>query len=235
MNIQDARVLVTGGSKGIGRVTAQQLRRKGAQVAITARNEETLRRTAEQIDCLAIPADVAVPADVERSVQQTVDQFGGLDVLINNAGFGLFPTVNEMEWKHFEQVFSANVFGAAMMAKAASRHFMAQQKGHIINIGSTAALKGFAQGMVYASSKFALRGLTQSLQAELRPYNVRVMLINPSEVKTAFAAPDGKERPEEPNKLRSEEIAHTIVSALEMDDRGFINEAMVWATNPFEG
>lgn len=121
-----------------------------------------------------------------------------------------------------------------MMAQEAGRHFMAQKKGHIINIGSSAALKGFARGSVYASSKFALRGLTQCLQAELRPYNVRVMLINPSEVKTAFGAEDGKERPEVDNKLRGEEIAHTIVSALQMDDRGFINETLVWATNPFE-
>ena len=234
MEIKNARVLITGGSKGIGKATARKMIALGAKVAITARNKDALQATADELGCLAIPADVSVPADVERSVQQTVSEFGGIDVLVNNAGFGVFPRVEEMEWQHFEAVFSANVFGAAMMSKAASKHFIAQNKGHIVNIGSSAATKGFARGMVYAGSKFALRGLTQCMQAELRPHNIRVMLINPSEVKTAFGSEDGQERAEVSNKLRSEEIAHTIVASLQMDDRGFINESFVWATNPFE-
>jgi len=120
-----------------------------------------------------------------------------------------------------------------MMAKYAANLFKKQNSGNIINIASTAGTKGFANGTVYSSSKFALRGMTQCWQAELRKYNVRVILVNPSEVLTAFGDDEGKERKEVPNKLRSYEIAHTIVSTLEMDDRGFIPEVTVWATNPF--
>ena len=130
-------------------------------------------------------------------------------------------------------VYSVNVFGAALMAKYAAKLFKKQNYGNIINIASTAGTKGFANGTVYASSKFALRGMTQCWQAELRKYNVRVILVNPSEVLTAFGDDEGKERKEVSNKLRSYEIAHTIVSTLEMDDRGFIPEVTVWATNPF--
>ncbi len=130
-------------------------------------------------------------------------------------------------------VYSVNVFGAALMTKYAANLFKKQNSGNIINIASTAGTKGFANGTVYSSSKFALRGMTQCWQAELRKYNVRVILVNPSEVLTAFGDDEGKERKEVSNKLRSYEIAHTIVSPLEMDDRGFIPEVTVWATNPF--
>ena len=85
----------------------------------------------------------------------------------------------------------------------------------------------------YAATKFAVRGMTQSWQAELRKDNIRVMLINPSEVATAFFTENGEEREEQPNKLGSEDIAHAITSVLEMRDKGFIPELSVWATNPF--
>ena len=102
-----------------------------------------------------------------------------------------------------------------------------------VNIGSTASLKGYKGGSIYASSKFAVRALTQCWQAELRPFNIKVTQVNPSEVTTAFANKERIERSEIHNKLTSKEIAHAIVSSLEMDDRGFINELNVWATNPF--
>jgi len=135
--------------------------------------------------------------------------------------------------KAFHRVYDVNVFGAALMASEAAKLFKKQKSGNIIHIASTAATKGFANGTVYSSSKFALRGMTQCWQAELRKYNVRVILVNPSEVTTAFGDNERKEKPEVKNKLRPIEIAHTIVSTLEMDDRGFIPEVTVWATNPF--
>ena len=94
-------------------------------------------------------------------------------------------------------------------------------------------MKGFKSGSVYAASKFAVRALTQCWQAELRPYSIRVCQLNPSEVKTAFNDPDRVERSLVDNKLRPSEISHAIISVLEMDDRGFVNELNVWATNPF--
>lgn len=161
-------------------------------------------------------------------------EFGKLDCLINNAGIGgKWEDVFNLSNQNFLDVYSVNVFGAALMAKEAAKIFKQQNYGNIVNISSTAGTKGFANGTVYSSSKFALRGMTQCWQAELRKYNVRVILVNPSEVTTAFGNDERVERPEVKNKLRPVEIAHTIVSALEMDDRGFIPEVTVWATNPF--
>jgi len=234
MEIKNSTFLVTGGSLGIGKATAKLLIEKGGKVAITGRNKSRLEKAAKEISAFPINADAAKPDDIKRTYDEFLNQFKKLDCLVNNAGIGgRWNQVTELELDDFMNVYSVNVFGAAMMAKYAANIFKKQNYGNIINIASTAATKGYANGTVYSSSKFALRGMTQCWQAELRKYNVRVILINPSEVITAFGKDDGKERSEVPNKLRSIEIAHTIVSTLEMDDRGFIPEVTVWATNPF--
>ncbi len=234
MNIKDSTFLVTGGSAGIGKATAKLLIEKGGKVAITGRDKSKLNKVAKEIGAFPIHADVAVESNVHKTYELFLNQFGKLDCLINNAGIGdAWNEITELDMKSFHHVYDVNVFGAALMASEAAKLFKKQISGNIINIASTAGTKGFANGTVYASSKFALRGMTQCWQAELRKYNVRVILVNPSEVTTAFGDNDRNEKPEVKNKLRPLEIAHAIVSALEMDERGFIPEVTVWATNPF--
>jgi len=234
MIIKDSKILITGGSSGIGKAAAKLLADSGANVAITGRDKSKLEKTAKEINAFAIHTDVAKEGDIDLTYKLFLEKFGGLDCLINNAGIGEFPTLEELTVEAFQRIYSVNVFGAAMMAKKAAEIFKKQESGNIINIASTAALKGFARGSIYSSSKFALRSMTECWQAELRPFNIRVMQINPSEVTTAFANTERKERDETAKKLRSEEIAHAIKSVLEMDDRGFIPELTVWATNPWE-
>ena len=233
MKIEGSRILVTGGSSGIGKETARMLVDKGAKVLITGRDETKTREVAKEIGAMALAADISTEEGIDQTFEAVEKQLGGLDVLINNAGIGRFGELTEITLKDFEDVFSTNVYGAALAAQKAARIFKEQKRGNIINIASSAGVKGFSHGTVYAASKFALRGMTECWRAELRPYNVRVILVNPSEVTTAFNQPGRKEREEVPNKLRPTEIAHSIVSALEMDDRGFITELSVWATNPF--
>lgn len=234
MNIKDSTFLITGGSAGIGKATAKLLIEKGGKVAITGRDKSKLEKVAKEIRAFPVHADVAIETDVKKTYELFLKQFGKLDCLVNNAGIGdAWNEITELDMKAFQRVYDVNVFGAAIMASEAAKLFKKQKSGNIINISSTAGTKGFANGTVYASSKFALRGMTQCWQAELRKYNVRVILVNPSEVTTAFGDDERKERPEVKNRLRSIEIAHTIVTALEMDDRGFIPEVTVWATNPF--
>jgi len=234
MQIKDSTFLVTGASLGIGKATAKLLVEKGGKVAITGRNKSRLEKSAAEIGAFPINADAGNPDDIKRTYDEFLNEFKKLDCLVNNAGIGgTWKQVFDLELEDFIKVYSVNVFGAALMAKYAANLFKQQNYGNIVNIASTAATKGYANGTVYSSSKFALRGMTQCWQAELRKYNVRVILVNPSEVITAFGNAEGKERIEVPNKLRSFEIAQTIVSTLEMDDRGFIPEVTVWATNPF--
>ncbi len=233
MQLKNARILLTGGSLGIGKATAALLKEAGARVVITARHGDRLKKVAEAIAAFPIVADAGDPADVERTFSEALDHLGGLDCLINNAGVGTFGEMQDVTVDDFERIFRVNVFGAALMAARAAAIFRKQGTGgHIVNIGSTAGLKGFPGGTVYAASKFALRGMTECWQTELRKHDIRVVLVNPSEVATAFGR-DGKEREPAPNKLSTTEIAHAIKSVLEMDDRGMVPELSIWATNPW--
>ena len=172
-------------------------------------------------------------SDVVALFDYIKKEFRNLDVLVNNAGFGTFEKIEDIDVQKFNDVLRTNVIGAAVAAREAAKIFKAQNSGAIINIASTAATKGFPGGTAYVASKFALRGMTECWRAELRPHNVRVILINPSEVQTEFFVNAGGERREfNSTKLLAEDIAHTIVSALEMDERGFITELTVFATNP---
>ena len=234
MFVKESKILITGGSLGIGKATAKLLVDSGAHVAITGRNETRLNKAAEETGALPIVADVAKEQDIENTYKKFLDEFEQLDCLINNAGIGgRFAPLEDLQLNDFESVFKVNVFGAALMASRAATIFKKQNHGHIINIGSTSALKGGAHSSVYSATKFALRAMTQTWQAELRKYNVRVIQINPSEVATAFGNNDGIERIPADNKLSSYEIAYAIKAVLEMDDRGFIPELSIWATNPW--
>ncbi len=233
MNLSGAKTLITGGSEGIGYGLAKALVAKGAKVAIMGRNREKLEAAADQLGVVGIQGDVSVEKDAGAAVAQVVAEFGGLDILVNNAGFGYFAPLVELDKEKFEAVFATNVTGAMLMGREAARHFVKQESGALINISSTSGLSGGKTSSAYSGSKFALRGMTECWRAELRPHNVRVMLVNPSEVQTEFFAKVGVQQEQSPKKLRADEIAAAIVGALEIDDRGFIPEFSVFATNPF--
>ncbi len=233
MNLQDAKVLITGGSTGIGYETAHRLKLAGAKVCITGRNPEKLFKASTELGITRILADVSKEEDAIRSVQEAATAMGGLNVLINNAGFGHFSGLDNLNLEQFDAMWATNVRGAMLMAREAVKIFIPQQSGNIINISSTAGLSGFAMGSGYVASKFALKGMTECWRAELRKHNIRVMLVNPSEVQTDFFIRSGQEqRPFNPSKLEAGEIAHVILSMLQMRDLGFLTEATVFATNP---
>lgn len=233
MNLRDAKILITGGSSGIGFETARTLIEAGAKVAITGRDAAKLQAAAEKLKAHSIQADVSDAADAHRMVDEAVRAFGSMNVLINNAGIGSFAPLVALDVVEFRRVMDTNVFGAMLAGQAAARHFIAEGKGgNIINIASTAAQRGFANGTAYTASKFALAAMTECWRAELRMHDIRVMQVNPSEVVTEFQSRMGHQQVVNETKLRAREIAHAIKAMLEMDDRGFITELTVWATNP---
>ena len=232
MKLDEAKVLVTGGSSGIGRETARLLIESGAKVVICGRRKDVLDETATAIGATAVQADVSNSGEVERLVADTIASLGGYNTLINNAAWGDFGPLVDIDVDRFRALLDTNVTGAMLVARESARYFVQENTGNIINIASTAALRGFAGGSAYVASKFALTGMTECWRAELRKHNVRVTQINPSEVQTGFAAAAGYEQKLSTRKLRGEDIAHAIVSCLEMHDRGFITDATVFATNP---
>lgn len=232
MDLATARVLVTGGSSGIGRATARLLRERGAAVAICARNERRLAEAARETGAVPIVADVADEASVIALVERVQRELGGYDTLVNNAGFGTFAPLLETTAEDFRRVWETNVLGAMLVARESARVFVKQRRGNIVNVASTAGQRAGPGGSAYASTKFALSALTQSWRAELRRHDVRVMQVNPSEVITEFFATAGREQPDDPTKLHGEEIAQLIAAMLAMPDRALVTEATVWATNP---
>jgi 3-oxoacyl-[acyl-carrier protein] reductase len=234
MNLSNAVALVTGGSAGIGYAIAKTLAASGARVAITGRNQDRLNQAAKSLGVFPVHADVSSEADVERTYREVLAKFGDLDILVNNAGFGVFHNLVDLDRASFDAVFATNVTGAMLMGREAAKHFIKRNRGNIINIASTAALRGAPKGTAYYASKFALRGMTECWRAELRKHNIRVMLVNPSEVLTNFAEVAGFPQKANESKLRGEEIAHAVKSILEMDDRGFTTELSVFATNPID-
>jgi len=233
MQLKGAVALITGGSEGIGKAIAEALVAQGALVTITGRRAAVLEDTAAAIGADAVVGDVGDESHAKDAVATVVERHGRLDILVNNAGFGLFKPLVELELEELESVYRTNVFGAFLFAREAAKQFIAQGGGELINISSTSGLKGGPGSTAYSSSKFALRGMTECWRDELRRHDVRVMLVNPSEVVTGFAARAGFQQEASPKKLRSEEIADAIIGALKVDSRGFIPEFAVFATNPF--
>ena len=242
MNLSNAKVLITGGNSGIGMATAAALKEAGAQVVIAGRDEAKLATAAKALQIEYVKADVTIEADVINMIAKATEKMGGLQVLINNAGYGYIAPLTEIDPVQFEQVWRTNVYGAMLVAKEAAKVFIANNYGCIINIASTAGLKGGANVSPYNATKFALRGMTEAWRDELRTHNIRVMLVNPSEVMTSFASnrldKDGVSvaktytENEQASKLRAEEIAAVIKSLLQLDDRTLVTETTVFATNP---
>ncbi len=226
------RTLITGGSQGIGAAIAAAARAAGHEVVFTGRNRERLDRTAEETGAHGIEADVSRGEDNERTVETCRQRMGGIDVLINNAGFGYSAKIGDLDVAAMKELFATNVFGLVDLTNRVVPLMKEQGGGDIVNIASTSGLKGHAGGTAYSASKWAVRGISQCWQAELRPHDIRVISVCPSEVQTAWG---GKTRRNNPHKLFASDIADAILAALAADRRALWPEIAVFATNPWAG
>jgi NAD(P)-dependent dehydrogenase (short-subunit alcohol dehydrogenase family) len=190
--LEDKVTLITGASQGLGKALALAFAREGAKVVVNARSEESIRPVAEEIEntgaeVLAVAADVSKSADVERLVNETVERFGRIDVLVNNAGL-LGPRVRIVEYPEDEwrRVIDANLTGPFLVSKAAIPHV--PEGGSIINVVSGVSVEGRAEWGAYSVSKFGVEGLTQILAAELEEHSVRVNAVDPGGMRTEMRA-----------------------------------------------
>lgn len=233
MNLSDIKALITGGSSGIGKATARAIVEAGGKVVIAARNKDRLQSAAEEVGAIPIRCDVRKENEVIDLVETTVKKMDQYNVLINNAGYGQFSKLVNLSATDIESQLKTNTIGAMLVARESAKYFIKKDYGNIINVSSSAGKRGFEGGTAYVASKFALSGMTECWRAELRPHNIRVMQINPSEVQTQFSKNAGQgTRTFNETKLIADDIAQTICSMLSLADRGFIPETSVWATNP---
>jgi 3-oxoacyl-[acyl-carrier protein] reductase len=224
------RFLITGGSQGIGAAVVEQATKAGHRVVFTGRDETRLKQVADATGALAVCADVAVPQDNERVAELCLQHMAGVDVLINNAGYAYRAEIGSIDLGKMRAMFDTNFFGMVDITNRLVPAMKERKDGDIINIASTSGMKGNATGTPYAASKWAVRGISQVWQAELRPHGIRVTCVCPSEVQTGF---DGKTGRNNPNKLYAQDIAATIMAALDMPRRVLWPELAVFAANPF--
>ena len=224
------RTLVTGGSQGIGAAIVTACRRAGHDVVFTGRNPELIARTAAETGAHGLAADVSSPEDNERTVEFCRERMGGIDVLVNNAGFGYPAKIGDVDLDRMKALFDTNVFGLVDLTNRVVPKMKAQGSGDIVNIASTSGQKGHVGGTAYSASKWAVRGISQCWQAELRPHGIRVISVCPSEVQTNWGGKTGRDNP---NKLFASDIADAILAALAADRRALWPEITVFATNPW--
>jgi NAD(P)-dependent dehydrogenase (short-subunit alcohol dehydrogenase family) len=180
--------LVTGCSSGLGRAIAEECLAAGDRVVVTARDREAAERVAaaHPANALALALDVADPASVADAVATAERWSGGVDVLVNNAAYGLYGAVEEVNDDEIRRLFETNLFGVARMLREVLPGMRCRHAGTIVNIGSIAGLVGTAGNGFYAASKFAIEGLSEALRLEVEPLGIRVLLLEPSGIRTDF-------------------------------------------------
>jgi len=236
-DLKNKNALVTGAGKGIGKAIALALAKEGVNVILVARTADDIEKVATKVRSLrvkALPiiADVSDIQSVDGAVAKALAEFGTIDILINNAGIAAFGKFLELEPTAWERIIQVNLMGTYYTTRAVLPNMIERQTGDIINISSTAGLKGNALTSAYSASKFAVLGLTESLMQEVRKHNIRVTALTPSTVATEMAKDlkltDGN--PE--NVMQAEDVAELIVAQLKLNRRVFIKDAGIWSTNP---
>ncbi len=225
------RFLVTGGSQGIGAALVEIASKAGHKVVFTGRNGAALESMARKTGAVGVQADVSITGDNARTVDTCMKEMGGIDVLVNNAAFDYRAEIGSLDVAKMKALFDTNVFGLVDITNRVVPQMKERKSGDIINIASTSGMKGAASATPYAASKWAVRGISQCWQAELRPLGIRVISICPSEVQTNFAGRTGRNNP---NKLYAIDIAETIVAAIDKPRRVLWPELAVFANNPWQ-
>jgi short-subunit dehydrogenase len=219
-------VIITGASSGIGKALAFEFGKAGAKIVITGRNTQKLEETAQElqsqnIDTLAIIADVSKEADNQRMIAETLAKYGQIDILINNAGMSMRALFEEVDLSVIRQLMDINFFGTVYATKYALPHILKSQ-GSIVAISSIAGYRGLPARTGYSASKFAMHGFIESLRTELIKKNVHVLLACPgftqSNIRSAALTEDGSQQSETPRDeekmMSSEEVAKHILKAV---------------------
>jgi 3-oxoacyl-[acyl-carrier protein] reductase len=235
--------VVTGGSRGIGWAIAEALAGAGARVAVGARTADDVARAAQRLNedhgdgrAIGVPCDVRSQQDCERLIERTAAEFGGIDILINNAGVGIFAPVAEMTPDDWRTVMQTNLDSLFYCTHAALPYLVARGSSWIINIGSLAGKNAFPRGAAYNASKFGLIGFSEALMQEVRHDGVRVSYIMPGSVATEFSHPAGSGSGSgEEWKVQSEDIARIVTDLLSMPARTLPSRVEVRPSRPPKG
>lgn len=210
--------LVTGSTRGIGQAIAENLLAQGVRVMVSGRHPERVEQAVARLrsrgEVAGWAADVGDAQACRQLVERTVAWGGGLHILVNNAGIGIFKPLLDMSMEEWEAQIRVNLLGAYYCTRAALPHLL-EARGYIINVASLAARHAFAGGTAYNASKFGLLGFSEALMQEVRQRGVRVATVLPGSVDTEFA----DNLPGAPWKLQAEDVAQAVVALLRFPER----------------
>lgn len=237
MNLEGSRCVVTGGSTGIGLAIARQLAAAGGRVAICARTAETLEAAATELretgaEILSLRVDVSQEEEVDSFVRAVNEAWGGADLLVNNAGIGVFGTFVDLDIDDYDRVFAVNVRGLFLCSRAFAPGMVEQGGGVIVNVASLAGKNAFAGGAIYSASKHAVMGMSKSMMLDLRPHGVRVLTVCPGTVYTPFFDRVDQFNPVEERSLQADDVAEMILHVVRLSDRATVSEFEIRAVNP---
>ena len=236
-SLSGKNALITGAGKGIGKAMAIALAKEGVNVGLVARTAADLEQVAAEIEKLGVKtsiatADVANMEQVNVAIASVKEELGSVDILINNAGISTFGGFLELDPARWEEIIRVNLLGPYFVTRAVLQDMIDKKAGDIINISSTAGLRGAAVTSAYSASKFGLIGLSESLMQEVRKHNIRVSTLTPSTVATDLAI-DLKLTDGNPEKvMQPEDFAEFMIAQLKLNRRVFVKEAGLWSTNP---
>jgi len=223
--------VITGASKGIGRAVTEALSLLNTHLALIARSKTELEQVqqlavANGSNCIIFCGDVTDEQFVNESIKEVQRQFGRINVLINNAGFGIFKPTEDISVAEWDDVFATNTKGTFLMTKAVIPFMKAQQAGHIINIASDVAKRVFSGGSLYCASKYAQDAFSMAIRKELRPFKVKVSVVYSGLVDSSFhAEPQGDNSHEQ--WLKNEEMANAIIYIAAQPPHVVIDELMI--------
>ncbi len=243
MNLQNKNIIVTGASSGIGEATAETLAKAGANVILTARRTDRLKKLKEKIEndggkAHIVTADVVSKEDWKKVIKETHDNYGKVDVLVNNAGLMPLSFIENLHTDEWDQMVDVNLKGVLNGVAAVVPDMKENKNGHIINISSVAGRKVMPSGAVYCATKYAVRALSEGIRQEMGPkYNTKVTAIEPGSVATELTNTITDKDVEEITKqfedltpLEAQDIADSIHYALTQPDRTSVNEILIRPT-----
>ncbi|MBC8873676.1 MAG: SDR family oxidoreductase [Planctomycetes bacterium] len=226
--LEGKAAIITGAGRGIGRSIAHALARKGVRVALAARSADELETVREEIEtaggkATCFPTDTGNEQEAVALVRKTVERFGRLDVLVNNAGMGVFGPLVETSTDQWDEVMRVNARGPFILCREAIPHLRKQTRSYIVNISSVVGVKGYENQSAYAASKHALMGMTKALAREVRDLGIRVHAICPGGVDTRLAT---SARPDLDTSvlMQPDEIADAVLFLVTREGNAVVDE-----------
>ncbi len=230
-SLKGKTILITGASKGIGKATAIRLSAIGSNLALFARSNQELQDVQKEIrangsQCEIFTGNVSDEKFVNESIAAILNKFNNIDVVINNAGYGIFKPTEEISAREWDDVFATNTKGTFLICKAVLPTMKKNRVGHIINIASDVAKRTFANGGLYCASKFAQDAFSMSLRKEIRPFNIKLSVVYSGLVDTYFHSdPQGDKS--HADWLKAEDMANAICYIASQPQHVVIDELMI--------